>query len=446
MGSLKLALFNLLILAAASVLGTLLPQGASQEDLQAHYSRAAAGLIELLGLQDLYHTNWFRFLLVLLGVSLIVCTIQRLPKTLRLLRHREESPTRAKLLKFSHSKEITTVLPIDEAQAHLTRIIAREFAPVRSLESTAGYAGIAEKGRWSRLMVYVVHLSVLMILLGALLGSVFGFKGTMNIPEGASSDEVALSSGHQSMTLPFKVRCDDFDVSYYDTGAPKEFRSDLVLLEEGKEPVQRAIRVNEPLSYRGISFYQASYGSTVKQAEVDLTNQDSGKTTRLTLPLGEPMTIPDANDVIELVNYQQNLSGLGAAVGISLKKGEETQPFGSWILVDQPEFHGNRIKNYRIKPTGVDTVQYTGIQVKRDPGIWMIYVGFITLVVSMGLSFYTSHRKLWVLAYPDRNRTRIIIAGRNNKSSVELERKLDGLYARLHEALNSDEHTKKARA
>ena len=82
--------------------------------------------------------------------------------------------------------------------------------------------------------------------------------------------------GKNAIMLPFQIRCDDFEASFYDTGAPKEYRSDLTIIDKGQEVLKQSIRVNDPLSYQGVTFYQASYGAMLKQAEIELQDRDSG--------------------------------------------------------------------------------------------------------------------------------------------------------------------------
>ena len=81
LSSLKLTLVLFFALAGASLIGTLLPQGISLLDLKSHFSPAIASLIDLLALNNLYHSMWFRILLLLLCANLIACTVDRLPKT-----------------------------------------------------------------------------------------------------------------------------------------------------------------------------------------------------------------------------------------------------------------------------------------------------------------------------------------------------------------------------
>jgi len=449
LASVKLSVFLFLLLAVCSILGTLLPQGLSVEELQHRYKPSVVWWMETLSLHDLYHSGWFQILLVLLCVNLLVCSIQRFPKTLKLLQTRDDPVDPAKLLKFGSSFEITTRLPWREAQARLEGIIPGELAPLRLAPGKNGFAAVAEKGRWSPLMVYGVHFSVLLILSGALIGSFFGFKGMMNIPEGQLSDEVLLYQRRQSLLLPFQVRCDDFDVSLYDTGAPKEYRSDLVILDEGKEALRQTIRVNDPLTYRGVTFYQASYGLILKSADVELTDKETGKTYTLSLPYREMVRIPGTQDQIEAIQFQQNFSRFGPAVGIVLLREGQTEPMGSWILVKMPEFHGNRVQNYQVKITKTEEGYYTGLQVKQDPGVWIVYAGFILLLAGIGITFYTRHRKLWIWADaggPESSPVRIVVAGRTNKNAVTFEEEFKHLCGRLQLELatgSGDEGTKR---
>lgn len=289
-------------------------------------------------------------------------------------------------------------------------------------------------------MVYVVHLSVLVILLGAIIGSLFGFKGFMNISEGEASGDVILSDGKSSIALPFQVRCDKFEASFYDTGAPKEYRSDLTITDDGQEVLKQSIRVNDPLSYEGVTFYQASYGSTLRQVDVEFQDTGSGQSHRMTLPFREIRSIPGTTDKVQVVEYQQDFSRFGPAVGIALQR-EGQEPAGSWILVNRPDFHGNRILNYHIKVIRADQIPYTGLQVKRDPGVWVVWFGFVALLTGIGLTFYTSHSKLWVWA--ERNESarpsvKILLAGRASKNSLAFEKDFNLLCDQLDDALKSD--------
>jgi len=128
LSSMRLTLFLFFALAFASIFGTLLPQGTSVEELQRHYGPTLSWWIETTGVNDLYRTTWFRAILLILSLNLIVCTIQRLPKTVKLLRHRDEQISPEKLEKFSCHARITTPHSLEATQAKVQQVLAAQFA------------------------------------------------------------------------------------------------------------------------------------------------------------------------------------------------------------------------------------------------------------------------------------------------------------------------------
>ncbi len=442
LSSLKLTLVLFFTLAAASVIGTLLPQEISLPELREHFSPAAASLINFLELNNLYHSMWFRTLLLLLCANLVACTTERLPNTIRLIRRFEAPFDSQKLSKFGLSSSIAAALPLDQTQSVVENAVRETFGRMCRIESgRVGGIGpscaVSETGRWSRLMVYMVHLSVLIVLVGALAGSYLGFKGAMNLLEGETSDKVMLAEGESVTELPFEVRCDKFEVSFYDTGAPKEFRSDLAIIDKGSEVLKQSIVVNDPLTYRGITFYQASYGTALKEAGIELTGSDSGKKIAMTLPFRQPVTIPGTGDQLMIADYQENLMRVGQAIELVYGK-QGLQSSAQWILLDRP-YHGNRIENYLVRVTKTDKARFTGLQVKKDPGIWLVWAGFTLMTLAIGLTFYSSHRKLWVCIEPDKKgkKTIVTLAGRASRNAQAFEEQFEALCAELENRLKN---------
>jgi cytochrome c biogenesis protein len=442
LSSLKLTLVLFFALAAASVIGTLLPQEISLPELRDHFSPATASLINFLALNNLYHSMWFRILLLLLCTNLVACTIERLPKTIRLIRRLEAPFDSQKLSKFGISSSIAAALPLEQTKSVVESAVCETFGRMCRIESgrvggLGPFCAVSETGRWSTLMVYGVHLSVLIVLVGALAGSYLGFKGTMNLTEGETSDKVMLAEGESVQDLPFGVRCDKFEVSFYDTGAPKEFRSDLAIIDKDREVLKESIVVNDPLTYRGITFYQASYGTSLKEAEIELTDPDSGKKIAMTLPFRQPVTIPGTGDQLVIAEYQEDLMRVGQAIEL-VYGNHGGQSSAQWILVDRP-YHGNRIENYLVRVTRTDKARFTGLQVKKDPGIWLVWTGFTLMTLAIGLTFYSSHRKLWVCIEPDKKRKRTIVtlAGRASRNAQAFGEKFEALRAGLENRLKN---------
>ena len=241
LASVKLSLFLFGALAATSIIGTLIPQESTFEQRLGEYGPKLSALIELLDLANMYHSWWFKVLLVLLTVNLIVCSLRRLPQTLTLLRARSQTMDPARLEKMRHHARIRVPLPLPESHTLLAARLRRRYS-CRWQERGSGWQAVAEKGRFSRLGVYFVHLGVLLVLGGALVGSLLGFRGFVTIPEGGTVDRIFVGAKHRELPLGFAVRCDKFTADFYETGAPKEFRSDVTILEHGDSVQQGYFR------------------------------------------------------------------------------------------------------------------------------------------------------------------------------------------------------------
>ncbi len=268
--SLKLAIFVIIILAVTSIIGTIIEQNQPLEKYRQFYSDGTIRIFESVGLFDMYHSWWFLLLLVLFTVNLICCTLDRLPRVVRVVRNPKTTldenleKTMGLVERWKRKGELETLA------ATYQEAMTDAFARPRVTENAGTLHLYAEKGVISRFGVYVTHLSIIIIFIGAIIGNVFGFKGYANIVEGESASVIPTRGGTTKVDLGFAVRCNKFWVDYYPNGQPKEYSSDLSIIENGKEVLRKRIEVNDPLQYKGVWFYQASYGSagatTVKVA------------------------------------------------------------------------------------------------------------------------------------------------------------------------------------
>ncbi len=433
--SIKLTVVLLLVLAATSIFGTVIPQDWQPFQYQQHFGDFGYRLIKFFSLTDMYHSWWFQLLLSILAVNLLVCTLKRLPKTMKLVRITNPSVSKDRIKKMRINDSIKSPLGLQDVWDRLTKTISKSFPKLHILEDNQRSKGLmAEKGRYSRFAVYFVHFSILLIFAGALVGSFTGFKGFMNINEGTDSNIVITFGKRKMLELPFRVRCDKFLVSFYKTGQPKDYVSRLSIIKDGKVVQKKDVRVNDPLRYHGISFFQANYGTNLKGAEISLHEVGSGKKLKVSLRYHEPVSIPDSPYQLELVDFKDNLSGFGPALGIMIfKKGSE--PTGSWILVNFPEFHGNLLGPYKVSVDSVQKRYYTGLQVKKDPGVWVVWVGCTMLLIAIALTFYTSHRRLWVRVETSNPGSVIYIAGNCSRHRGAFRREFDLLVREIKKEL-----------
>ncbi len=76
-------------------------------------------------------------------------------------------------------------------------------------------------------------------------------------------------------------------------------------------------------------------------------------------------------------------------------------------------------------------VEYTGLQVRKDPGVWVVYFGCITMSIGLFIAFFMSHRRIWVKITEDKNNTRVVIGATANKNRAAFERKIDKMISVL---------------
>ena len=425
LASVRLSLFVFGALAATSILGTLIPQDATSEQRLRQYGPKFNALIELLDLGDMYHSWWFQLLLILLVINIIICSLRRLPKTLKSLEAARNflGPTRVK--KMQTNAEIRLPLQASKTQSLLAPLLSHRFSTSRWQEDNGTWHAAAEKGRIGRFGVYFVHMSVLFILGGALIGSIFGFNGFVTIWEKEEKSLIRLKKG-ASLPLGFTIRCDRFTVDFYETGAPKEFRSDVSILDRGEVVRQAAIRVNDPLSYRGITFYQSTYGSQPSGIVLELKELNSPDSKRVEVPFRQAVTLPGTNDRLVVMDYNANVGNFGPGFFVGIAR-ENQEPAGAWIVAKNPEFHGNRIGDFGINVVDYQDHYYTGLQVRKDPGVWVIYVGFSLMLLSMIIALYISHRRIWLVLSPASAGSRVLVAGNSSKHPLAFRREFQQL-------------------
>jgi len=283
--SVKLALGLLLALAVASIAGTIIPQNAhpaAYQQLLGEY----APLARLLGLDDMYHAWWFLGLLALLAANLVICSLDRLPRTLAAV---GKDPADDLARPRKASKEIRLATPPERAVELATAVLAKSLGRIHRQDADGRITLFAQKGAWSRFGVYAVHGSVLLIFAGAIIGLLWGFDGYMNITQGGQENVVRLTRGGE-MPLPFAVRLDKFTIERYENGMVSEYRSKLSFIENGQAALTRDIIVNDPASFGSVDFYQSSFGYELHQAELQLGDGDQAQ--RLALPAGGRAKLP----------------------------------------------------------------------------------------------------------------------------------------------------------
>ncbi len=437
--SLKLTIFLLILLAMVSIIGTVIPQNMMQADYLKVYKESTYVTLKAIGFLDMYHSWWFVAILVLLAVNLIVCSVKHFPRTWRFF----SRPT--KLLDKNLEKASTLVWRSPWKAA--LKDPAELFPRLESLWSGKwqvtehlGQSGpefhfAAEKGRWSRLGVYFVHLSILIIFAGGIIGSVLGVKGFVNIPEGERvTSFYTYGEQQKKVELGYAVECRDFEVEFYDSGQPKEYSSDLAIYQNGKLIKEKRIEVNHPLSYEGFTLYQSSYGAYGGAVELELNFRETGMVLPLKLEVGRPLRLPEKWGWIEAVKFEDNYRGMGPAVQVLRDPGNGVKPYQFRVFLKFPDFgkQNNKTAEFCIFKN-VEQYYYTGLQVNKDPGVWVVWLGCIMMILGLYVAFFMSHRRLWLRLAPDEKhpeRLQLVLVGNANKNQPAFETEFQELVAK----------------
>ncbi|PJB32569.1 MAG: cytochrome c biogenesis protein ResB, partial [Deltaproteobacteria bacterium CG_4_9_14_3_um_filter_65_9] len=193
--SVKLAIFTLIVLAVTSILGTIIEQNQPPEKYHQIYEDWAFALMDRINLFDMYHSVWFLLILVLFTVNLSCCTIDRFPKMLRVVRNPRTKLDENLAKTLSLSDRWKKKGTLSEWAGKYAEALSASFAKPKVTEEGGAVHLYAETGVASRFGVYVTHLSIIVIFIGAILGNVLGFKGFVNIPEGEAVAQIPVRGG-----------------------------------------------------------------------------------------------------------------------------------------------------------------------------------------------------------------------------------------------------------
>ena len=426
--SLKLAIFIMLLLGIFSMLGsTYIQQNEPFEVYLDKFGPTKAVWFWRLWLNDVFHSWYYIALIVLLAVNLIVCSIKRLPRIWR------QTFGSERILKLDeraekHLKPIS--VRIKDPQDVINLLIKKGFKVYREEEGGKIYL-FAEKGRYSRLGVYIVHIALLIIMLGALIDAIFGIRGFLPVPEGETSNIMLVGPEDRRVKLPFAVHLKDFRIVTYGEEAQQKgtkvaeafreavasYQSDIEIINSGKKVAEGTVEVNKPFDFRSYRIFQASYGLTGGVGEMGVVVVDKDKAQKepekaivgtFTIGSGKVVEFKDMLISVErvLLNIHNPQAGMDGelAPAVVLKVLWNRKDYNVPVVYD-PQLTvliysevGKELEDfpYVFFMDGFVPQFYSGFQVSYHPGTNIIWLGSIILVLGMAVAFYTVHRKVWV--------------------------------------------------
>ena len=431
----RLTLFVILVLVAFSLVGVFLIQVPSEvasesssynawvEQVAQPKYGAWTGFFSALRFFDIFHSPWFLAAGSLLMLNILFCTVKRWNSVISAVRG-------GGIVQAAAFYRAGT----DRAEAKVAASPAAVGGSLAGAMKKRGYRAsvassgetvhlVARKNRFSPAGTFLTHLSLILFALGFLVTALWGFRHEAFVLAEGATAEVGHNTG-LSLKLIF------FEDEYYPDGMPQDYRSSVVLYKDGLEVAQALVRVNSPLSYHGINFYQASFGPavrmTVRGTETTLYDDTLPMTQTLAsedgLRYSGGFDLPEAGLIVQVVN--PSINGTDSVigrdqVGILVYREGVTDPVafelldpGVPLVVEGVEFiYGGQ-------------AQFSVFQITRSPGLILVWIACAFFILGLGLVFYLPYRQLWLLIEPmDGGRSRVTVraAGRSSPGLGEIK-------------------------
>ena len=405
LADLRFSIFILLLISFCSIAGTIIEQDQPIETYKINYplTNPVFGFLSWdrilqFGLDHVYKTWWFLALIFLFGCSLILCSfLQQLP-SLKIARRCQFFRTTNSFYRL----KISTILNNFSFNKILSRIKDQEYSVFQQKNMVYCYKGLV-----GRIAPIIVHFSMILVLLGTIVGSLFGFKAQEIVPKTENFHiQNILTNGPSTIIPKTSARVNDFWITYTKTKTISQFYSDISILDyQGNETTRKTIYVNHPLVYNNVYYYQTDWnliGLRFQSSNNQITEYPLinifGNQDKVWLTWISNNQIPK-DGVIAIIDNLEGYCSIYNNIG---------QFLGNLEL--------NETVNLKQPITLLEIISSTGLQIKTDPGIPMIYLGFFFLMISTLMSYIT-YSQVWMI----QKNQQIFIGGNTNRAVFEFE-------------------------
>ena len=417
MTSVDFAVFQIIVLALLAVIGMTIKQlpdfafrsatdyATAMEQLHERYDpvlgSAIVGVMERLSVFAVFRSPWFSAGLVVLVVSIIVCTLDRTPRLWRGVsdvRVAQPEPFFDPILPDRAAMD-------GVAAADVGKVLRRSGFHVREETATDGTRYVyGDRHQYTKMATLLTHLGLILFLIAAAATARLGDEQGLVVAEGQSLTVQPI--GTPGLLL---VKNIDFEAPGFDTGHPTDFTTDLAVYQDGHQIARKTIRVNDPLSVAGYTFHQNGFGpaphvvlktatgALLWDAPVPMTDEASG------LPYAS-IGIPGRDMGLKLF-LDKDADGnaiLTVAPYTVVGTGADGQPVED--LYQAVDLHQGDVKvsqGLDLSIGLVDFGQFTLLIAKADPGQGIVWIAFASLIAGIAITFYRPRRRVWTRIAPD---------------------------------------------
>jgi cytochrome c biogenesis protein len=450
--SIQTGVVLLIMVVILAAVGTVVLQRPVTEpdEMQTAYSPQALRILDAVGLTDVFHSWWFLGLVLLVSLSIVAASVDRFPNSWRYYSRPYKYPDESFRRSLRPHKSVAIADEESGLVAAERALHKMGFKPERVVREN-NFGIFAERHRISELAVYIVHASLLLIFFGTVVDGLWGWRGSLNLNEGQSTNLITLHDG-STRTLPFSIRCDSTGQENYQDGSPKKWWSKLAVVKDGQDVKKKEIVVNDPLLYSGVRFYQSSYGPNGKVDKLMLVATPSGGT-------GQPQQVGLAvNDSAVLdpdttVRFVEFLPDFALRDGQVYRKSNDLDNPAAHLVVTSkkagkdfdvwfPPMEGvadNSLAPYQFHATDLKMGHFTGLQVSHEPGQWAVWSGVVLIGIGLAFVFYVVHMRFWAVPVcdPKTGKCSLWMGGTANRNRDAFDERFNDLVASVEKELKA---------
>jgi cytochrome c biogenesis protein len=457
--SVKVGVWLIVLTLIASAIGTIFPQEMYIPPVMPadqYYASEYGWLGKVyyqLGFNNLYSSWWYLLLIAMIGISLVICSLDRVVPLYKALK--AQSATRHEgFLRRQRLFGVNQKINEQDLSTLKEKLKAKRYH-VREENGDL----LAEKNRFSRWGPYVNHVGLIIFLIGAMLRFVPGMyvDKVLWIREGETAQIPETKGEYYLKNNKFILQNYDKnkDKTYQEAidrvgNVVKNYQSNVVLYKRegkgipGENPKlgkieDYKIRVNQPLTFNGYSVYQVDYklGELNSMSFALINKQTNQSYGNLTINLYDPKPKYDLGNgySVELLSYFPDFeftkggtpttkSRIPNNPAFVFRMNTPDKPKGetSFVAIKQTiEPFGNN--EYKMAFKGIDTKNVSGLTVRKDSTIWLIILGGIVFMLGVIQGAYWNHRRIWI----QKREGEVWVAAHTNKNWYGLKREIEAV-------------------
>lgn len=424
--STRLAVVVMGLIAVLSLAGAVIPQNREQAFYAGAYGKPWAGVVSRLGLTDVFGADYYTALLVVLCLMVFACALKGLAPRIRVARAARVVPDDEALKAMSCSAVVEVGVDAKEAQMHVADILRRRLYRVQAGAEEAGARGdltaLGSKMGFARYGTFVLHLSFIFLLAGGIALTRLGHHDLRKVAVGKT---FTLQVAPEKIV---EVAVENFDIEFDEGEHVSDYICDLAVKDGGEVLVRRTVRPNHPLKYRGREIYLNSFAEDestldgVVLAVVDSTG--AVVVEHLGLADGERVYVDEMQGTVTA-----SLAG-APRVEVAFDDGR----LESHMVRGHPTEASDGPSGYRFILLRPIYALVVTLEVVREPGQWLLIVGFILLTAGVFSALYLSPRWVWARVRPaPHGRAQVLLAGRSSRGREGFAREFAAIRRTLEE-------------